>query len=119
MSKTVAPVRPAERAQSTSDRLIIENGVTRRLLPNIPEKARNTIQGKPTVVVRVSVDPKGNVTKAALERSFSPYFSKFSVQAAQQWKFIPDKGASLREWILRFEFTRTSAQAVAQKAITE
>ena len=116
--KTVAPVQ-SERAQSTRDRLVIENGVTRRIVPNIPEKARNTIEGKPAVVVRVSVDPKGNVTKAALERSFSPYFSKFALQAARQWKFIPYEGANPREWILRFEFTQTNTLVVAQRAVRE
>jgi TonB family protein len=118
-SKTAAPVRSNEKAQSTPDRLVIENGVTLRIVPNIPEKARNTIEGKPAVVVRVSVDPKGNVTKAALERSFSPYFSKFALQAARQWTFIPDEGASPREWILRFEFTQTNTQVVAQRAVRE
>ena len=116
--KTVAPVQ-SERAQSTRDRLVIENGVTRRIVPNIPEKARNTIEGKPAVVVRVSVDPKGNVTKAALERTFSPYFGKFALQAARQWKFIPYEGASPREWILRFEFTQTKTQVLAQRAVRE
>jgi TonB family protein len=117
--KTVAPVPSDERTQSTSDRKVIENEVTRRILPNIPEKARDTIEGKPTVVVRVSVDPKGNVTKAALERSFSSYFGKFALQAARQWKFIPYEGANPREWILRFEFTHTNTQVVAQKAVRE
>jgi len=117
--KTVAAIRSDERAQSTSDRKVIENEVTRRIVPNIPEKARNTIEGKPTVVVRVSVDPKGNVTKAALERSFSSYFGKFALQAARQWKFIPYEGASPREWILRFEFTHTNTQVVAQKVVRE
>jgi TonB family protein len=118
-SKTVAPVRSDEKAQSTSDRLVIENGVTSRIVPNIPEKARNTIDGKPAVVIRVSVNPKGNITKATLERSFSPYFSKFALQAARQWKFIPYEGASPREWILRFEFTQTNTQVVAQRAVRE
>jgi TonB family protein len=118
-AKTVAPVRPDERAQTTSDSVDIENGVTRRIAPNIPEKARDTIQGRPTVVVRVSVDPEGNVTNAALERSFSPYFSEFALQAARQWKFIPDRGARPREWILRFEFTRTNTQVVAQRTVRQ
>ncbi|HKD07752.1 MAG TPA: TonB family protein [Bryobacteraceae bacterium] len=118
-SKTVGPVRLAERAQSTSKRLVSEDGVTRRIVPNVPEKARSTIEGKPAVVVRISVDPKGNVTKAALERSFSPYFSNFALQAARQWKFTPYEGASPREWILRFEFTRTNTQVVAQRAVRE
>jgi TonB family protein len=117
--KTVAPVRSNEKAQSTRDRLGIENGVTRRVTPNIPEKVRNTIQGKPAVVVRATVDPTGDVAEAVVERSFSPYFSRFALQAARQWKFIPEEGASPREWILRFEFTQTNTRVVAQRADRE
>jgi TonB family protein len=117
--KTVAPVRSNEKAQSTRDRLGIENGVTRRVTPNIPEKVRNTIQGKPAVVVRATVDPTGDVAEAVVERSFSPYFSRFALQAARQWKFIPEEGASPREWILRCEFTQTNTRVVAQRADRE
>ena len=113
--KTVAPVRSNERAQSTRDRLVIEDGVRRRVMPNIPPKARNTIQGKPAVVVRATVGPTGNVAKAVVERSFSPYFNKFALQAARQWKFIPKEGAGPREWILRFEFTQTNTRVVARR----
>jgi TonB family protein len=91
----------------------------RRVTPNIPPKARDTIQGKPAVVVRVTVDPMGNVTEAALERSFSPYFSNFALQAARQWKFVPKEGASAREWILRFQFTPTNTQVLAERAVKE
>ena len=109
----VAPAQPNGKAQSSRDR-VVENGVTHRVLPAIPEKARNTIAGKPAVVVRVTVDPRGNVTKAVSERSFSPYFARFALEAARQWKFIPGEGASPREWILRFEFTRSNTQVAAQ-----
>jgi TonB family protein len=91
----------------------------RRVAPNIPEKARNTIQGKPAVVVRVTVDPAGDVAEAVVERSFSSYFSKFALQAARQWRFIPKEGASPREWVLRFEFTQTNTRVVAQRAARE
>jgi TonB family protein len=117
--KTVAPVQPKERAKSTRDRLVIEDGVTRRVTPNIPQKARDTIQGKPAVVVRVTADPMGNVTEAALDRSFSPYFSNFALQAARQWKFVPKEGASAREWILRFQFTPTNTQVLVERAVRE
>jgi TonB family protein len=98
---------------------MVEDGVTRRVMPNIPEKARNTIQGKPAVLVRATVDATGDVVEAVVERSFSPYFSKFAVQAARQWKFIPEEGASSREWILRFEFTPTNTRVDAQRADRE
>jgi TonB family protein len=111
-----APVRSNDQAQSTRDRLVIENGVTRRVLPDVPAQARNTLDGRPAVVVRVTVDPPGNVTEAAVQRSFSPYFSKLALQAARQWKFVPEEGASPREWTLRFVFTRANTQATAQKS---
>ena len=112
--KNIAPDQSNEKTQSTRDKLVIENRVTRRVLPNIPEKARNTVEGKPAVIVRVSVDPKGKVAKAELERTFSPYFGRFALQAARQWEFNPDESASPREWILRFEFTKTNTQVAAQ-----
>ena len=49
------------------------------------------LTGKPAVVVRVTVNATGDVTQAVVERSFSPYFSKFALEAARQWKFIPGR----------------------------
>lgn len=115
--KTAAPVRPKAKAESTADRLAIEDGITQRVMPKVPEKARNTITGRPAVVIRVIVGPTGDVTEAAVERTFSPYFSKLAVDAARQWKFASQEGAGPREWMLRFEFTHTNTRVVVQKAI--
>jgi len=38
-------------------------------MPNLPEKARNTIQGQPAVGVRATVGPTGDVAEAVVERS--------------------------------------------------
>jgi TonB family protein len=80
-----------------------EDGIQRRVLPDIPAKARDTVRGKPTVIVRVTVDSAGNVTGATLERSGSPYFAKLALEAAWQWQFAPEPNASRRN----FEITRT------------
>jgi hypothetical protein len=56
------------------------------------------------------------VTDAVVERSFSPYFSKFALDAARRWKFAAAKGAGVREWILRFQFTRTKTEVVPYAA---
>lgn len=114
--KSVAPAPPKPQTQSSSDRLVAENGIARRVLPNVPEKARNTITGRPAVVVRVTVDPAGNVTDAAVERTFSAYFSKLAVDAARKWQFVSAEGAGPREWILRFVFTGSDTQVLARKA---
>jgi TonB family protein len=83
------------------------------VLPDIPAKARNTVHGKATVVVRVAVDPSGNVTEATLERGGSPYFGKLALEAARHWQFGPVEGAGPRNWILRFEIMRTATQVIA------
>jgi TonB family protein len=84
-------------------------------VPDVPEKARNTIEGRPVVAVLVTVDAAGNVTDASVERTFSPYFSRLALQSARQWKFAPEEGAGPREWSLRFRFTQRDTQATAQR----
>lgn len=89
-----------------------QDAITRRVLPDIPAQARNTVHGTATVVVRVAVDPSGNVTKATLERGGSPYFGKLALEAARRWQFAPVEGVGLRTWVLRFEITRTATQVI-------
>ena len=101
----VAPIAPAAQAE-----------ITRRVLPDIPVKARNTIHGKATVVVGVAVDRSGNVAKATLEPGGSPYFGKLALEAARQWQFAAVEGAGPRNWILRFEIMPTETQAIALRA---
>jgi TonB family protein len=111
--KTVTPP-PSTAKTQTRDRQAVEDGIARRVVPNVPARARSTIDGKPAVVVRVTVNATGDVTQAVVERSFSPYFSKFALEAARQWKFTPVEGAASRQWILRFQFTKTNADVVAR-----
>ena len=97
----------------------MEDGVAHRVMPDIPPGARKTITGKPAIVIRVTVNPAGNVTDAVVERTFSPYFSKFALDAARQWKFIPDDRTTPRRWTLRFEITPANTQVVARRASGE
>jgi TonB family protein len=105
----VPPERPAEPPHGTP---VVPDGITRRVLPDIPAKARKTVNGTATVVVRVAVDPSGNVTEARLERGGSPYFGRLALEAARHWQFAPVEGAGPRRWILRFEITRTATQVI-------
>ena len=114
--KVIPPVSSDRAAEPPRGTPAAKDEITRRVLPEISAKARNTIQGKPVVVVRATVDPAGNVTEAILERTFSPYFSKLTLEAARRWQFAPEEGAGPRNWILRFEFTRTNTQVTARKA---
>lgn len=91
--------------------------IVRRVTPNVPAKARDTIQGKVRVGVLVQVNGKGNVTHAGLQSPGpSRYFAKVALEAAREWKFAPalsDGGDPVRSWILRFEFRRSGTQVQA------
>lgn len=113
--EALAVARPPAKQESTRDRIAIEGGVTERVVPKVPPQARNTIDGRPVVVVRVTVGPTGNVTEAKVDRTFSSYFSKLALEAARKWRFVPDEGAAAREWTLRFQFTRTDTRVDARK----
>ena len=96
-----------------------QDGITRRVLPNIPALARNTVQGMTEVVVRVVVNPSGNVTKATLEGGGSRYFGRLALAAARQWQFAPVKGAGSRNWTLRFEIMPTETKVIPTRADRE
>jgi TonB family protein len=85
--------------------------VVRQVLPEAPQKARDTIRGKVTVSVRVSVDEAGKVVSAQLDSPGpSRYFAELSLQAARRWQFRPPRvrGQSISsEWTVRFEFSST------------
>jgi len=88
--------------------------VLRQVLPEVSRSAQSTIHGRLKVGVQVSVDTSGNVSQAKLiSPGPSRYFASQALAAARGWKFNPpqrDGQASLSEWILRFQFGRTSTQ---------
>lgn len=114
---TAAP--PVEREREASGSRVAQDGIVRRVLPDIPTKARDTVHGKATVVVRVAVDPSGSVTQATLERGGSPYFGRLALEAARHWQFVPVEGARARNWILRFEIMRTATRVISTKTVGE
>jgi len=125
-------VLPAARPSSITEKLsplvdpVVHNapqaGVIRQVLPDVPERARDTIRGTVRVNVRVSVDSMGNVKEAALDaQGPSAYFAGMAVRAAQQWKFSPanvDGQNFPDEWLLRFEFSAIDTKAVAVRSGT-
>jgi TonB family protein len=91
-----------------------------QVLPEVSQKARETIQGRVRVTVLVHVDPSGLVTAAELNSpGYSKYFSEQAVQAARRWQFqSPESsGHSLpSEWLLEFEFTPSDTRVQARQA---
>lgn len=108
--------RPATR-QSTA--VSAQAGVVQQVLPEVSRSARNTIQGRIKVRVRVSVDGAGNVKAATLESPGpSKYFARLATQAAKDWKFAPAQvnGQNVAStWRLLFEFGRKETKAVPER----
>jgi TonB family protein len=88
--------------------------VLQQVLPEVSQGARNTIQGHIKISVQVSVDTSGNVSQARLiSPGPSRYFANQALTAARRWTFSPPQingQPSPSEWILRFQFGRTSTQ---------
>ena len=116
MHRTAAPAAPDRQAEPPHSAPAAQDEITRRVLPDIPAKARNTIHGKATVVVGVAVDASGNVAKATLEPGGSPYFGALALEAARHWQFAAVEGAGPRNWTLRFEITPAETQVIPVRA---
>ena len=116
MHRTAAPAAPDRQAEPPHSAPAAQDEITRRVLPDIPAKARNTIHGKATVVVGVAVDASGSVAKATLEPGGSPYFGALALEAARHWQFAAVKGAGPRNWTLRFEIAPAETQVIPVRA---
>jgi len=100
------PLR-SEPPASSSNSGIVRGKVVQQVLPDAPQKARDTIRGKVRLSVKVNVDESGTVTQATLDAPGpSQYFADRTLAAAQLWKFAPTKvdGRSVPSaWLLYFE----------------
>lgn len=104
-----------------SDGGIVAGSVLHQVLPNVSQSARNTIEGKVRVRVKLAVDESGNVTEASfLSPGPSKYFARLALQASHDWKFTPPhvNGQPVpSEWVLKFAFGRTATEVYpAQQA---
>ena len=100
---------------------VTKGSVAQQVMPQVAPSARETIEGKIRVRVRVEVDPAGNVTNARLESAGpSKYFARIAVEAAREWKFTPPQvqgKAVASEWSLRFGFRRTDTEVVPNQVV--
>lgn len=88
--------------------------VLTRVLPDIPEAARDTIQGTIRIAIRVDVDSSGKVSMGTFDlQGPSGYFADLAMRAAKQWKFDPDARHVPGEWLVRFKITRTATNVFA------
>jgi len=93
---------------------LARGSVLQQVLPDVSRSAQNTITGRLRVSVQVEVDASGNVSQAKfVSPGPSKYFANRALAAASRWKFNPpqvDGHATPSEWVLRFQFGRTSTQ---------
>jgi len=102
------PVQPAPSLTATVPSLVHAQ------MPNVPRSALGTIHGRVKVAVLVIVDRSGTVVDALLkDPGPSSYFARLAKEAAKKWTFAPADEPDTREWLLRFEFTRSGVTAGA------
>jgi TonB family protein len=113
---THAKTASVEDSGGLSQSAVVKGAVLQQVLPRVSPSARNTIEGKIRVVVRVEVDPSGNVTNAKLVSAGpSKYFARLALESARGWKFTPAQvrgQAVASQWALRFGFRRTDTEVI-------
>ncbi len=122
-SRGARPPLPALRsgaALKTPAGSVVQGGVRQKVLPQVPRSAMDTIRGTVRVIVKVAVDPSGNVAEATLDSPGpSKYFAGLALEAARQWKFRPAEVNGRRvskDWLLQFDFNRTATEAIPLQA---
>jgi TonB family protein len=98
---------------------VTKGAVAQQVLPRVSPSARDTIEGKIRVRVRVQVDPSGKVTEARLESAGpSKYFARLALEASRQWTFTPAQVQGrpvASQWILRYGFRRSDTEVVPEQ----
>jgi TonB family protein len=118
--QAAVPNSPVHTGKATAAGSVIE-----RVVPDVPVSARNTIQGKVKVGVRVTVSPAGEVSEATLvSPGPSRYFARLAMEASRRWKFKPaevDGQPVQSAWLLHFRFGRTGTEVdpVAQRTVAD
>jgi TonB family protein len=102
--------------QSSGTAELPSSPATNEVLPDVPQRARQSIRGRVRVSVRLIVDKQGKVFAALVEQPGpSRYFEKLALEAAEQWVFPPSaSGAAERLMLIRFDFSRAGATARAE-----
>ena len=82
--------RPSRRANA-------EGAVAERVLPNVPQSARQSIRGSEEAVVRIWVDRNGRVRAGKISRPApSNYYARVALRAAKTWNSIRLSAAVIR-----------------------
>ena len=119
-TRALAPAAAPAPAAAMKKAVGAGGGVARQVLPDVPERASETIHGTVRVGIRVQVDATGKVVGADLESAGpSKYFTGLAEKAARAWEFVPptaDGRPTPSDWIVRFEFQSNGTQATTVRA---
>jgi TonB family protein len=115
-----APLQPSPVSKPPAGEAV-PGKVLQQVLPNVPQKARDTIRGTIRLSVKLDVDAFGNVTEATLDvPGPSKYFARLALEAAQHWQFAPVKVAGQpipSKWLLRFYLTQADTKVFAVQIV--
>ena len=112
-SVVAAEARPAGKSAKLAQPNPPRGAVLYQVVPDISQRARDTIQGTVRVGVKVHVDATGKVTGAELDNFSSKFFGDQAVQVARRWTFTPPQvdGRNVpSDWLLRFEFAQKATK---------
>jgi TonB family protein len=92
------------------------SAIAKRVLPDIPRRDRETINGRVAISIKVDVDPEGNVTNAtSLSPKASKFFTKYALDAAREWKFTPKEEP--KALVIKFLLRRTETEVSVAEAL--
>jgi hypothetical protein len=85
------------------------------VIPDVPQRVLQSIQGHINIGVRVIVEPDGSVFAALEDQTgVSKYLRRLAIEAAKEWTFPPADTPSRRLMQIRFDFGREGATASAR-----
>jgi TonB family protein len=80
-----------------------------QVVPEISQRAKDSIQGTVRVFVKLRVDANGSVSDSELTNGSNRFFGDQAVNVSRRWTFTPPQvnGQNVAsEWQLRYEFSR-------------
>lgn len=109
-----APAAPGPQFPKSEAAVADGASVLHEELPDVPQRAMETIRGRLLFAVRVTISNSGTVIHATAERTRSSrYLARLATEAATKWRFPPTDDHGSRRRLLRFEFTRQGVTAHA------
>ena len=107
----IAAAAPAVEPRVATSSASSSGDVLNRDIPEVSQRASNTIHGTVSVAVRVDVGADGAVTDAEYAtHGPSAYFARVALDSARKWKFKPaqqDGRAVPGSWLLHYKFRRS------------